>query len=71
MKMERQPNYRFATKNPDHIMVSINGDARHTMTVTWRTSAEIKDGYLEYYEKGGEKKTAAAITKPFRSDVNT
>ncbi|MBR6940463.1 MAG: metallophosphoesterase family protein [Clostridia bacterium] len=69
--MERQPNYRFATKNPDHIMVSINGDARHTMTVTWRTSTEIEDGYVEYYEKGGEKKIAAAITKPFRSDVST
>ena len=69
--MERIPNYRFATEKPDHIMVSINGDARHTMTVTWRASAEVGDGYIEYYEKDGAKSVAKAIVKPFKSDVNT
>lgn len=69
--MERIPNYRFATEKPDHIMVSINGDARHTMTVTWRAGANVADGYLEYYEKGGNKSVANAVVKPFKSDVNT
>lgn len=69
--MERQPNYRFACEKPDHIMVSISGDAKHSMTVTWRSSLDVKAGYLEYYEKGGEKKRAEAIVKPFKSDVNT
>ena len=69
--MERQPNYRFATKQPDHIMVSINGDAKTSMAVTWRTSTDISDGYIEYWEDGKEKATAKAITKPFKSDVNT
>ncbi len=52
-------------------MVSISGDARTSMTVTWRSSIEVKSGYVEYYEKGGEKKRCNAIVKPFKSDVNT
>lgn len=52
-------------------MVSISGDAKTSMTVTWRSSADVADGYVEYYEKGGEKKRADAIVKPFRSDVST
>ena len=67
--MERQPNFRLAKESPDHIMLSINGDARYTMTVTWRTSADIPGGYIEYYERGGEKFRAAAVTKPFKSDI--
>lgn len=69
--MERQPNYRLAKPEPDHIMLSINGDPRHTMTVTWRTSTEIENGYLEFYERGGERFRAEAVTKVFKSDINT
>ena len=69
--MERTPNYRFATEKPDHIMLSISGDARYSMTVTWRMCADIESGYVEYYEKDGEKKTVEAIVKHFKSDVNT
>ena len=69
--MERTPNFRFATEKPDHIMVSISGDARYSMTVTWRASSQVNNGYVEYYEKNGEHKTQKAICKPFKSDVNT
>lgn len=69
--MERQPNLRLATKKPDHIMVSISGDAKTSMTVTWRSSTDVESGYVEYYEKDGEKKRVNAIVKPFKSDVNT
>ncbi len=69
--MERVPNLRLATEKPDHIMVSISGDAKTSMTVTWRSSLDVKSGYIEYYEKGGEKKKAPATVKPFKSDVNT
>lgn len=69
--MERVPNYRLAKPEPDHIMLSINGDPRNTMTVTWRTSAETENGYIEFYERGGEKFRAEAVTKPFKSDINT
>lgn len=69
--MEREPNLRLATEKPDHIMVSISGDAKTSMTVTWRSCADVKNGYLEYYEKDGEKMRVDAIVKPFKSDVNT
>ncbi|MDY6016297.1 MAG: metallophosphoesterase family protein, partial [Oscillospiraceae bacterium] len=69
--MERVPNLRLATEKPDHIMVSIYGDAKTSMTVTWRSSLDVESGYIEYYEKGGEKKKAPATVKPFKSDVNT
>ncbi len=69
--MERQPNLRLATEKPDHIMVSISGDAKTSMTVTWRMSLDVAEGYVEFYEKGGEKKRVDAIVKPFKSDVNT
>ncbi len=69
--MERVPNYRLAKPEPDHIMLSINGDPRYTMTVTWRTSADVENGYLEFYERGGEKFRADAVTKVFKSDINT
>ena len=69
--MERQPNLRLATEKPDHIMVSISGDAKTSMTVTWRSSTDVESGYVEYYEKDGEKKRVNAIVKPFKSDVNT
>ncbi len=69
--MERQPNYRFATEKPDHIMVGICGDAKTSMSITWRANAQTESGYVEYYEKGGEKLRQAAVVKPFKSDVNT
>lgn len=69
--MERQPNYRFASENPDHIMISFSDDAKTTMTVTWRCCKETENGYIEYYEKGGEIRRADAIVKPFKSEVNT
>ncbi|MBQ9850955.1 MAG: metallophosphoesterase [Clostridia bacterium] len=68
--MDRTPNYRFATEKPDHIMVSISGDARTSMTVTWRACSDIVDGYIEVYEKDGEKTRFDAVVKPFKSDVN-
>ncbi|MBQ2694590.1 MAG: metallophosphoesterase family protein [Clostridia bacterium] len=69
--MERKPNLRLATEKPDHIMVSISGDAKSSMAITWRSSLDVTQGYVEYYEKGGEKKRVDAIVKPFKSDVNT
>lgn len=69
--MSKKPNLRLATEKPDHIMVSISGDAKTSMTVTWRASLDVTEGYVEYYEKGGEKKRVDAIVKPFKSDVNT
>lgn len=69
--MGKQPNLRLATEKPDQIMLSISGDAKTSMTVRWRACLDVKNGYIEYYEKGGEKAIAEAIVRPFESDVNT
>lgn len=68
--MERQPNLRLATEKPDQIMVSISGDARTSMTVRWRASADVENGYIEFYEKGGEVQRAQAVVTAFKSDVS-
>ena len=39
---------RGSSPAPDHIMVSINGDACTQMAVTWRTSTDTENGYVLY-----------------------
>ncbi len=68
--MERQPNLRLATEKPDQIMLGISGDARTSMTVRWRASKDVENGYIEYYEKGGEVLKAQAVVTAFKSDVS-
>ena len=43
---------RGSTEQPDHIMLSIKGDAATSMTVTWRTCTDIKEVYVLYREEG-------------------
>ncbi len=63
---------RHSTEKPDHIMVSINGDAKTQMAVTWRTSLDIDEGYVEYYEENSEEIiTVKADTWQFESDMDT
>ena len=50
--MERVKPQRGSTPAPDHIMISINGDAKTSMAVTWRTSVDVAEGYVEYREDG-------------------
>ena len=65
-------NFRFAKKEPDHIMSAFCGDAKHTVSITWRTDTSIADGYLEYHEQGSAAvHTCKAVTRSFTSDVNT
>ncbi len=67
---ERVPNYRFATPQPDHIMVSFFDDPRSNMAITWRTSADVPSGYAELHKENGERFRVSAVTKVFKSDVN-
>lgn len=56
---------------PDHIMLSINGDAETSMTVTWRTRCEITNGYVLYWEEGTEDvQRTDADTDIFESDID-
>ena len=50
--MDRVKPNNGSTPAPDHIMISINGDAKTTMAVTWRTSVDVAEGYVEYREDG-------------------
>lgn len=62
---------RGSTPEPDHIMLSICGDAKTSMAVTWRTSIDISNGYMEYYPvNGGASVRIDAINKEFKSDID-
>lgn len=62
---------RGSTEQPDHIMLSIKGDAATSMTVTWRTCTDIKEGYVLYREDGSsEVMRADAATEVFKSDID-
>lgn len=64
-------NIRGSKKEPDHIMLSINGNPENTMTATWRTDVSICTGYAEYREIGEEKwERADAETNNFITDVD-
>lgn len=64
---------RMAGPAPDHIMLSISGDAKTTATVTWRTSAEVAEGCLILREKGsqGPFSRFEALCKPVGGDLET
>ncbi len=69
--MEHKKPIRGSTPTPDHIMLSINGDAKTSMTVTWRTSEEVKNGYAEFRESGSsETRRVQAQTDVFKSDID-
>ncbi|MBR7137535.1 MAG: fibronectin type III domain-containing protein [Clostridia bacterium] len=71
--MNQTKPHRGSTPNPDHIMLSICGDAKTTMTVTWRTDCSVANGWIELRpEWGGEKDKfrVEAITRYFKSDID-
>lgn len=71
MTKEEWKKIRGSHKEPDHIMLSINGDAETSMTVTWRTDTSVNDGYALYRETGTEKWLKAdAETGEFVSDLD-
>lgn len=55
---------------PDHIMLSINGDARFSMCVSWRTSEQAADGYMLLHTEGGETLRVNAVSKRLESDID-
>ena len=56
---------------PDHIMLSIRGDAATSMTVTWRTDVGNTAGYVLYQEDGSDAWLRCdAETDTFVSDID-
>ncbi len=68
--MKKKPQ-RGSAPQPDHIMLSLNGDARTCRAITWRTSEEITEGYVEYWQTGTqEKQRCAGAVDRFESDID-
>jgi len=67
----KQKPVRGSQKMPDHIMLSFSKDPKTSMTVTWRTCTDIKNGYVLYREEGSaEVKRADAVMGLFESDID-
>lgn len=45
---EEWKTFRGSKHEPDHIMLTLNGDAETERAVTWRTCTDITDGYVMY-----------------------
>lgn len=62
---------RGSEKYPDHIFISIKGDAKTSMTVTWRTCVDVTDGYALVREDGKTDTVRYdAVTDVFESDID-
>lgn len=63
---------RGSSPQPDQIMISIKGDAAHSMAVRWRTDTTVNNGFVSFRKKGSDiwqKVTADKIT--FETDMDT
>ena len=62
---------RGSTPQPDHIFISIKGDAKTSMTVTWRTSVDVTSGYALVREDGkNDLMKYEAVKGYFKSDID-
>lgn len=62
---------RGSMPQPDHIFISINGDAKTSMTVTWRTSVDVESGYALCRKDGtSDYMRFDAETDVFESDID-
>lgn len=69
--MIKEKPVRGSTPQPDHIFISINGDAKTSMTVTWRTSIDVTEGYAEFREEGStQTQRVQAAADVFESDID-
>lgn len=68
---EEWKNIRGSSPKPDQIMLSIKGDASHSMTVRWRTDTTVEAGYALYRECGTEEwKKTVAEKHAFTTDMD-
>jgi hypothetical protein len=58
VKPYREPKFDFDWSNPtvypDRIILNISEDPAHAVNITWRTSAKIKSGVIEYTEASAD-----------------
>lgn len=72
MTKEEWKSFRGSKAVPDHIMLTVNGDPSHTMTVTWRTSTDIDSGCALYRKRGSgdDWMRADARSLQFKTDMD-
>ena len=72
MTKKEWKNIRGSKKEPDQILLSIKGDAARLMTVRWRVSADVKNGFALFRKKDAaeEWKKADAVFNFFETDVD-
>ena len=64
-------NVRGSKPQPDQIMLSIKGDAAHSMTVRWRTDLTVENGYALYRKAGTENwEKADAFIHTIHTDMD-
>lgn len=62
---------RGSSPVPDHILLSICGDAKTTIAVSWRTDCSVQNGWLEMQsEAGGEVIRFEAVSRYRQSDID-
>ena len=68
----KKVNPRKSTAQPDHIMLTICGDARYTMCVMWRTSTDSGKGYMLIRRDGEEQTTRVdSLDRITKTDLDT
>jgi len=71
--MNCQKTHRGSSPEPDHILLSICGNARTTLAVSWRTDCSVTGGWIEVRPEGGTSADSLrfdASTRFFRSDID-
>lgn len=61
---------RGSAVSPDHIMVSFIGDVGTSMAVTWRTSTDVKEGWVMFRSENGGEQKVQAESEVFESDID-
>lgn len=65
--------HRGSAPMPDHILLSVCGDAKTSAAVTWRTDCSVTDGWMELRPEGGTAEDVLhfeASARYFRSDID-
>ncbi len=71
--MEQKKPHRGSAPEPDHILLSLCGDAKTSAAVSWRTDCSVTDSWLEMRPEGGTAEDILrfeASTRFFRSDID-
>jgi len=71
MTREKWKKIRGSSDTPDHIMLSIKGDAATQRTVKWRTDASAQNGYVCFRRVDeSEYRRQEALCNTFETDVD-